>query len=68
MRQINTCIYAPNETLKKDAATLAKIHGKSFSRFVWDVMQQMVEQEKERIEKYKELTEFQSEGIMNHGN
>lgn len=54
---INTCIYAPNEELKKDAAILAKLHGKSFSKFVWDLMQKMVEDQREKIENYKELTE-----------
>lgn len=57
MKQLATCIYCPNEELKKDAAVLAKLHGKSFSKFVWEVMQQMVERDKDRINQFKELAE-----------
>lgn len=50
-----TCIYCHDASLKKDAMILAKIHGSSFSAFVWKVLGKMIQDEKDKIEQYKEL-------------
>ena len=61
---VTTCIYAPNKQLKEDAAILAKLRGKSLSGLVWETLERMIEEDKEKIHQYKELVHAEDSSLQ----
>ena len=54
-KHTTTCIYVSDPKKKEQAQRLAELHGKSFSDFVWGLLDKELERNKDVLKKFEEL-------------
>lgn len=65
MARVTVCIYSPSQRLKEEAQLLAQLKGKSFSKMVWDLVEELVENNRDQIQELKKLRNNSNAPITN---